>query len=713
MEIRTITRRMKTIRNNIFQGMLTREDFEAKLARLKAANLSQRPTICALLCEMFRALKIDCKEGQEDSYYEQLVETSEFPAFRDIESRIMETMFANFDQYPTPEEYMLRIVNRLSDPMDEWKEDTLRLRILKQFVKYGGCGVYYREAKNEQGELILDEDGKVTQEKVTVYGGESYLKTWTKKKTGHSVKNIDDILDNLDDSVFHVLSEATKSQKKAKYAILKLADDLAQGKFKSGGATKKDLYLFAMVYDMTYYCGNSESDSIIDYDSDIEKNLFEDYYSNNLMRFITEAYSGNLSAYELDPSGMGINYKNFAEMVYIYFIYKDYTPVEKISRATDMIERLEKASSVKKSVSTETQYFVNLFTEEILEKSEEEFELFILQNYDCKTSYTYKTNDDKEKKSKKSAFQMQITQNRAKRIYERLINSLDTELCHCNYGLYFVDVSAFKKSSMDAVSMVKAKLLSRTPENYTEADWKNKIHQDFEQFVRLLMGINRFMGIEFDENKKHSNKVTVDIQLSETDVFQTVRAICTAPQAIDVQLSEADVFLSKAERYYHPYNPTEVVGKWANPEDDSPSPRPLPILHKQKPEEITRMSLMFAYYYWYTAEAECYYYPYDPTEVVGKWTNPEDDSPSSRPLPALHKQKPEEITRTSLMIAYYYWYNAENSDRKKTFIEVFDDYTNPEIGLNALLSQAGYQPINDKNIFDIALIFSSYAYLMC
>jgi len=600
MEIRTITRRMKTIRSNIFQGMLTREDFEAKLARLKKANPSQRPTICASLCEMFKALQIDCKEGQEDSYYEQLVKSSKLPAFQDAEARIMKTMFTNFRQYPTPEEYMLRIVNRLSNPEDDWQEDTLRLRILKQFIKYGGCGVYYRETKNEQGELLFDHDGKVKTEKVTVYGGEGYLKKWTKEKTGSPVKSVKDILFNIDDSVFDVLSGATKAQKKAEgtYGILKLADDLAHGKFKAGGATKKDLYLFAMVYDMTYYCGDSDSDSIIDYNSDIEKNLFEDYYSNNLMRFITEAYSGNLGAYELDPSGQGINYKNFAEMTYIYFLAKDYAPIEKIRRATDMIARLEKADSIKKTVSAETQYFINLFTEEILEKSEEEFELFILQNYDCNTNYTYFDKKGREQIGKKGVLQIQTTQNSANKAYQSLIEAIshtDTELCTCNYGLYFTDVSAFRKSSLNSLEIIKKQMQSQNPEIYTE--------QLFEQFIQLLLGINMFMGLEFSE---------------ET----------------------------------------------SNPE---------------------------------------------------KWTDPLKDTPSVRHLNALYKQDAGEITRTSLVIAYYYYYNAVNSQkaRKKTFIEVFDDYNNQEIGLNALLEEAGYQPVSDKNIFDIAVIFSSYAYLIC
>lgn len=38
---------------------------------------------------------------------------------------------------------MLCIVDRLSDPDDGWQKDSLRLRILKQFIKYLHCCVYY------------------------------------------------------------------------------------------------------------------------------------------------------------------------------------------------------------------------------------------------------------------------------------------------------------------------------------------------------------------------------------------------------------------------------------------------------------------------------------------------------------------------------------------------------------------------------------------
>lgn len=83
-----------------------------------------------------------------------------------------------------------------------------------------------------------------------------------------------------------------------------------------------------MVYGMTYYSGFGSERK--DFKSDLEINLFRDYYTNNLIRFISDSYKENLNEYELDPSGQGINYKNFAEMIYLYYISKDCSAEDKV-----------------------------------------------------------------------------------------------------------------------------------------------------------------------------------------------------------------------------------------------------------------------------------------------------------------------------------------------------------------------------------------------
>lgn len=567
-EFGTITRRMKAVRDEMYRAMLTRDDFELKLEQLHYAAPSQRPSVCADLCRMFDAVGIACENGREEAYYRQLYAQSALPDGDDIELRIMDTMYDHFDRYPTPAEYMRRIVDKLSDPADGWGDDPLRLRILRQFVKYGGCMTY---------------DGAAG--KVHMYGGEGYLKKYAKAKKGKAVK-ADELCDWLDDGVFDVLATAGKEQKKpdGTYGLLRLADDLAGGVFKSGGATKRDLYMFAIVYHMTYTQGGTEYDP-----ADIEKNLFEDYYSNNLMRFITKAYAGDLSAFELDPSGQGINYKNFAEMVYLYYIAKDMPAVMKLRAADEMIARLKAAAKPAVPAPKEsTGYYTALFTEDILQMQPQDFEAFILAHYDCDVEF-----EDVDKKGRtyigrKSAWQMQTSQETAFRLYREVIGDMekanpDFSRENCNYGLWFVDVSMIGKTEGGILrKFAEGKELDRV-----------------KDFVQLLYGINQFMGQVFQEDASARSGAS------------------------------------------------------------------------------------------------------------------EHTAPSKRVIRKMAVDKPEDMTRTALMIAYYYRYNLLNEEREPalSFADVMDEYTDTEQGLNHLLETAGYQPISEKNIFDMALMLSSYAYL--
>lgn len=651
----TITRRMKSTRSEVYRNLLTRKDFKSKISKLKATQSSQQDTITADLCDMFSALKIPCEVKQDAAYYEALAANSNLPEFHNVAECILKIMYDSFENYPTPEKYILRIVNRLSDVNDEWEENSLRLKILKQFIKYLNCGVY------------IMPDGK----KKSIYGWEKVILEYAEKHGANELTCIADSVEYIDDMIFEEyfktiesaqsilnkaqnspellkirkeiseLKKAKKENKKDKsalqlieeeikkrqealkeeqkkidsaksrlkyirknYGLVKLADDLSKGIFKAGGATKQDLYLFAIAFNMTYTVNKNanalKTEEIFDYNSDIEKNLFEDYYANNLMRFITSVYEGDLSAFELDPSGVGINYKNFAEMVYIYFISKDYTPIEKLKRATDMIERLKlNAIDHKESDHDSTKYFTDLFTEEILGMNEADFEIFIAENYDCNVEFKYTDKEGKSHTGKKSVLQLQTAQETAFRFYQNLLTQMEKSAAdvppfqreNCNYGLWFVDVSSLKKYGISELEeILKPK---------DRPDEKSDDSEKIKKFVKLLYGINMFLGHLFIESES--------------------------------ELSEEQEHTALSKRL------------------------------------IKKMSV----------------------------------------------DKPEDMSRTALIVAYYYRYNQlhELRSSEKSFVDVMDDYTDSATGLNSMLEASGYQPINDRNIFDLAVIFSSYAYL--
>ena len=441
----TITIRMDSVLNGLqseFKSLCDVEDFRNKLDALKKAGAkSDRSSKLRKLFDMFDICGIEYERGKDNAYYENLICSSDIPTFSEVEDRMLIALYSRYKEYPSPEDYMRRIVDRLCVEEDGWQNETLRIRILKQFIKYGN--------------YLVDAG----------FGGRKVIHDFVKDRIGKKPSD-EEILANLDEDVFSGLEAATKPQKKpeGKYGILKVVDDLATGKFRAEGATKRSLYLFAMVYGMTYYSGNAGNGEILDFKTDIETNLFRDYYANNLMRFISDVYKGRLCEYEIDPSGQGINYKNFAEMIYLYYISKDYSPQDKIRLSHEMIRRVQERQFKRGRIDTndvggtvfyrglfQNENIDMLFSEDVLSLDETEFEKFICENYDCDTfAGSYETKNGIVD-SKISVLQLETEQNSAFREYQSIINDLvdlGVTLENCNYGLWFTDVAAFRKKAM-------------------------------------------------------------------------------------------------------------------------------------------------------------------------------------------------------------------------------------------------------------------------
>lgn len=566
---RTITRRMEAVIDGLddsLDNLITKGDIESVLEKLVCVgNKSNRPSVLRVLFGMLDAVGIEYEKGKDNQYYVDLINSCEFPDFQQIEEKFIYILYSVYKNFLSPEDYMLRIVDKLST--DNWNEDTLRIRILKQFIKYGN---YLSDAK---------------------YGGKKCVQDYIKEKCGTKKVDEEIVLSELDDDIFAVLEKAEKQQKKpeGKFGLLKLCDDLANGKFRTGGATKKGLYLFAFVFNMTYYAGEKEFDKSL-YDTDIELNLFSDYYMNNLMRFISDAYNGKLCEYELDPSGQGINYKNFAEMVYIYYLSSPYSIESKIKKSSEMIDRIvknEEQGVSSKVIGNKTIHYKSLFykneevfSDDLLKMPEDIFEQYLLENF---LHSTLVTDEKTGKVHSIGPMQLEAEQNTAFSVYKQLLDDMLYEgikLENCNYGLWFADVAEFKMNGIERI-VRKYNIIN---------------HKDFEEFINLLLGVNSFLG--YTVNEKESNQNT-----------------------------------------------------------------------EQEHLEISKIKTK-----------------------------------------ALYVTDAANISRTSLIVAYYYYYNAVNldSDAINRFRDYFLDFKQ---GVDELLYEAGYQPFSGKNIFDVLVAFSSYAYL--
>lgn len=253
---------------------------------------------------------IQCNVHDDDNFIRECVD--KLPKVDVMERRLMDILYGVYVKALSPTEQIELIVRKLGRP--EYRECSVRLAILKQFIVNTACytKAIVTEIKNRHGD---GSDGVV-----------------------YNYKDPEVVAQLADESLFDILDRKLDKDQRKAFTLLRYADDIANGRFRSNGGTRKALYLFAFAFEMCAYIDPNEDE--YDADRDIEKNLFFDYYGNSLLRFVSEDYVSHSSDYEAEPSGEGINYKNYNEAINIYYLNrKDLSPVERFSRAAALTEK--------------------------------------------------------------------------------------------------------------------------------------------------------------------------------------------------------------------------------------------------------------------------------------------------------------------------------------------------------------------------------------
>lgn len=205
---------------DVFMTMYCRRDFERAINRIRMSSLSARKTReLPKLYAMLDDCRISYEQDKDNTYYEKLINeklsSKEFDG-EWLEDSMVLYLYERFDGYSTPAKYMDRIIRRLQKEEDQekWGLDSLRLRILKQFIKYGN---------------YLNDVG---------YGGRLTIKKWVQEKCGISTAkqraetNADLITEDIF-SEFEPSGNKSDVDPKSKYGLMKLSDDLANGKFRT------------------------------------------------------------------------------------------------------------------------------------------------------------------------------------------------------------------------------------------------------------------------------------------------------------------------------------------------------------------------------------------------------------------------------------------------------------------------------------------------
>lgn len=317
--MRTLTQRMENVISGLemqFVNLLNRLDFERKINALRKCKRDEAASIQLDLIEMFRQCGYtgEIREGSAE-YYEALLNKCEIPAPERLPFHMYERLFQEYKRnpFPMPQDYLSRIVKKKID--SSWANDPLRLQILKVFL-------HDADALKAAGFTS------------------NCVKQYAKCKTGLSLSTWDEVIENLDDDVFAELMESRdKIKGRSRLALLKICNDLANGIFGNPNVTREEIYLFSAVFDLTFYGNNAER--LRRPENDIEQVMFGDYYSNNIMRYITEHGERIRKGGEIKyPVGSGINFKNYLEVIFLFFLCQNLPAREKLEKIYGMAGRL-------------------------------------------------------------------------------------------------------------------------------------------------------------------------------------------------------------------------------------------------------------------------------------------------------------------------------------------------------------------------------------
>ncbi len=359
----------------------TKDKFEQKIEQLKQAEEKNVPEeqekIKEELHHMFAILGVrlspkDRNHAEYSKFVKQMERDGKVFEEKEAGIHAAKLLERYYKEFPSPEEYMTNLVNRLEKEEDNWKKDSTRLRILKQFIKYGDY-LKFQWKDEENGKPVYDG-----------YGGKTSIHRYVKNRLGKEKVTEEEVLNYLDDGIFGFegednIREATKQA--GKYGLLHLAHELAMGNFRANTGSKEGLYLFAIVYDMTYGKENGT-------ERDIEIQLFQKYYTMNLHPYAkAEDAETAPQLYDIEMESAYINYQNYAEVIYLYWLcQKDLLPYEKIRKANEMIK---KAESTKGGFTVK--YWYGKFTEEdhrrymyedkIYQLEEEKFFEFVIDHF--------------------------------------------------------------------------------------------------------------------------------------------------------------------------------------------------------------------------------------------------------------------------------------------------------------------------------------------
>ncbi|MBQ3086159.1 MAG: hypothetical protein IJC45_02370 [Clostridia bacterium] len=521
----------------------------------------------------------------------------------------------------------------------------------------------------------------------------------------------------LKDTADERLKNRAKTVKKRTFVTSKMADIakvLADGFFDSQKKTREYLYLYAVAFNMTFPYA---PDVAVDKQTDIAINLFEDYYTDNLINYIGGKKSDSA---EKCVDGYSINYKNCFEVIFLYYIARrmfesaDSLAAERqctshlqlIQNAYAMIDRCAERSREELSdeqIENDLQSGYNaMFTAQYKKdfltvlrnavegdsEKEKEFEDFIVARYDCKKKGAVTANRSENRTAFSCCSQLYVYLNDF--IFEtaggvgaadeknesRAVATLRRKITDKSRAKKLVEENVrLRQNCTDCPQYAAYKRQLFVPQNKCKQYGKQECMQagkTFEKDACAQCSIYKNMNI-------HRFVPSFDCPYADGCTFEAADAAKTKRKDVDYYNMIRHVMVREFEAMTTAYNKS-VCSKWLhNGRYDEPFCKLLEQIELRL-RTFTRFRSNF---------------------------------------------RMQDTSRTALLTLYYMYLvlkSPEHKQCKVSFADYFDCFCNgftvpvyfsddedqPCKGINQCLVNAGYQKINAKNVFDIFVCFLAY-----
>lgn len=473
--------------------------------------------------------------------------------------------------------------------------------------------------------------------------------------------------------------DAVKAKKNAAkknsidFELLDLCNDLAEGNFRVNGKTKVHLYYFAFMFGMNIPINGKAYDP----DRDVVKNLFEDFYHDNLLRLLSGAYANPKLAgsVENEPTGEGINYKNFVEAIYIYFLCRDdldLTPGQRIDKAEETIENCVKLSKStgktgQMQAGTHTNVYRDTYLNVLLNKTTEEIPDYILAHYLVVSPENIAS----------ARIMVASEENTASDYIDELMEYLDDT---------YDDIEVFEIIQRnDMTNERKNDIAFKTDFGF---DWKvkdllaTKYSQD-EKFMKVVSALDSRVCIHngrFNKTERGRMLTLLHVLYTYSDknsALSTYKVQARMEEkgvvCVNSQFSEAIAALRALGFDIQKNGDNFYLGE----RDYSDN------------ELKTLLKCVSDRYYRVNDESD---YRLSVLLVERLGVN-------------------RRITRNNLIALHlsYYISTLDEEDEMDTFLDVFENYAD---SINEYLEEARYQPLSEKNIFDMYVVTALYFYLV-